>query len=42
MCLFFRQNGGESALQKEEDLIPQGFNISLWISQKEQGFFAKS
>jgi hypothetical protein len=32
MCLFFRQNGGDGFLQEKERLIPQQFNIFLWIS----------
>jgi hypothetical protein len=34
MCLFYRQNGEDGPLQEEEGLIPQQFNIRLWIWQK--------
>jgi hypothetical protein len=33
-CLFFRQNGGDSLLQEEENLNPQLFHIGLWIREK--------
>ena len=31
VCLFFRQNGGDSLLQEEENPNPQLFHIGLWI-----------
>jgi len=31
LCLFFRQNGGESLLLEEASLIPQLFHMVLWI-----------
>jgi len=34
MCLFSRQNGEDGLLQEEEGLIPQQFNIFLWICYK--------
>ncbi len=34
VCLFFRQNGGDSLLQKEENPIPQLFHMALWIGEK--------
>jgi hypothetical protein len=40
VCLVFRQNGGDSFLQEEENTIPQLFHIPMWIRQKnfsEQG-----
>jgi len=35
VCLFFRQNGGDSLLQEEENPIPQLFHIALWIWKKK-------
>jgi hypothetical protein len=35
VCLIFRQNGGDSLLQEEEDPIPQLFHIPMWIRQKK-------
>jgi len=35
VCLFFRQNGGDSLLQEEENPIPQLFHIALWIWRKK-------
>ena len=34
MCLLFRQNGGDGFHQAKNNLIPQRFNIHVWISQK--------
>ena len=34
MCLFFRQNGENGLHQAEDNLIPQWFNIRLWINRK--------
>ena len=31
VCPFFRQNGEDGLLQEEEKLIPQQFNIYVWI-----------
>jgi hypothetical protein len=35
VCLIFRQNGGDSLLQQEENPIPQLFHIALWIWKKK-------
>jgi hypothetical protein len=35
VCLFFRQNGGDSLLQEEENPNPQLFHIALWIWEKK-------
>src|SRR3990170_1966790 len=34
MCLFFRQNDGDSFLQEEDNPIPQLFHNALWIRKK--------
>jgi hypothetical protein len=35
VCPFFKQNGGDGFQQGEDNPIPQGFNIPMWISQKK-------